>query len=277
MSFLLRLCAVILMAAAPAAAIAQDRMTPSEQAAVQLALDRGQLLYAYDQAAWHGTDDVMARTRDAPGVRDTVGGWIVDGTANDPRLVFFDKTGTHAIYTARFADGGERLVEGRLTGADGDAVLSASRQQMIRAQRSAITAVTKAKLSPCAAKPFNTVVLPPTVPGAASLVYFLTPQTEINAFPGGGHYRVEVTADDRASTPRAFAKSCIMLSKPTGKKLPEALGVTHLLDPTPTEVHVFTMLAAKIPLYVMTSGARRIWVVESIGGQARIRLVQAKS
>jgi hypothetical protein len=54
----------------------------------------------------------------------------------------------------------------------------------------------------------------------------------------------------------------------------EALVVSHLLDPTPTEIHVFSVFAAKKPIYVITVTNDRIWAAEISGGQARIRLVK---
>jgi hypothetical protein len=43
-------------------AVAQT-MSPSDQAAVQQALNRGQQLYAFDQAAWRATDALQAEAK----------------------------------------------------------------------------------------------------------------------------------------------------------------------------------------------------------------------
>ena len=56
-----------------------------------------------------------------------------------------------------------------------------------------------------------------------------------------------------------------MREQPGPGETPVAIGVTHLLDATPTEIHVFmSMLMAK-PVFVGTE--KRIWSVEgpSIG------------
>ena len=86
------------LALAPLPALAQ---TASEKAAADLALARGKLIYAYDQAAWHGTDAMLAKVKE-PGA--LIGGWIVDGPASAPTLVFFDKdpADPHAVYIAEF-------------------------------------------------------------------------------------------------------------------------------------------------------------------------------
>lgn len=87
-----------LLAAAQPSAV---QMSSAEQAAVQQALDRGTLIYAYDQAAWHGTDDMLAKIENP---NEVLGGWIVDGPVNAPELVFYDKdeADPHAVYVAQF-------------------------------------------------------------------------------------------------------------------------------------------------------------------------------
>jgi len=39
--------------------------------------------------------------------------------------------------------------------------------------------------------------------------------------------------------------------------------ISHLLDPVPTEVHVFFGLWAETPLYVTTVPNRKVWLVDS--------------
>ena len=78
-------------------------MSESEAAAVRQAEQRGAMIYAYDQAAWHGTDDLRAKMPDFAG---KVGGWIVDGPAEAPELVFYDKNAAdpHAVDVAAVSD-----------------------------------------------------------------------------------------------------------------------------------------------------------------------------
>lgn len=152
-------------------------------------------------------------------------------------------------------------------------MLSPARKRMIAAKNSAREALKSADVKMCVDKPFNTVVLPPASPEAPISVYFLTPQTEVASVPAGRDYRVDVSADDKTGPVRAFTNSCISVPSDRAANKPEALVLTHLLDPTPTEIHVFTMLAAGLPLYVSTTQNKRLWVVEASGGQARIRLL----
>jgi hypothetical protein len=46
------------------------------------------------------------------------------------------------------------------------------------------------------------------------------------------------------------------------------LMLTHLLDPAPTEIHVFLSLAHRVPLWVMTTQNQYLWRVE----HGRIRI-----
>lgn len=257
-----------LTAASPlAAAPSRAEMSESEASAVQLAAGRGALIYAYDRAAWRGTDDLRAKLPDFP---SKVGGWIVDGPADSARLVFYDKdeADPHAVYVADFR--GRELVSGRLLGASDDRSLSPMRKAMVAARRAAVEALIAGKGRQCKPQTFNTVVLPPAAPGGATLVYFLTPQSDSKAIPMGGHYRVEVAADGRAGEPRAFTKSCMEMPFEDGKgQRPEALFLTHLLDRTPTEIHVFSSLAIGIPILVATTQGNRMWAVDG----SRIRLI----
>src|SRR3982750_3028090 len=61
---------------------------PPNATAIRQAIDRGRMIYAYDQAAWHGTDDMLLKV---PHPEAVIGGWVVDGPAESPELIFFDK------------------------------------------------------------------------------------------------------------------------------------------------------------------------------------------
>lgn len=243
-------------------------MTTAEEAAVQRALDRGTVMFYYDQAAWHGTDEFMVKARDRMA---SSGGWIVDGPASAPEIIFFDKDlkTPHAIFVADFV--GDKIVSSRVVEGTPDATLTASRLQMIGALRTARAAIHKAGLVPCTNAPFNTIVMPPSGAGAPTTVYFLSAQTETQTIPFGGHYAVEVSADGTASAPRPFTKACLNMTPESGKDQPAALVVTHILGSTPTEIHAFSMLAAKTPVYVGTSKA--MWSLDAPSGRPRVRLL----
>lgn len=69
----MKICLLALAALLVESVSAQDA---GQSEALARASQRGALLYAYDQAAWHGTDDMLAKIGD-PASR--IGGYIVDG------------------------------------------------------------------------------------------------------------------------------------------------------------------------------------------------------
>lgn len=233
----------------------QPRVSAAEQAAIDLALARGRLIYAYDQAAWHGTDDMLAKIEHP---ETKVRAWIVDGPADAPTLIFFDqdRDDPHAVYVAQFRDG--KLTSGRVLGPGDDRTLSPARKAMITARARALEAWQAAKPLYCSDKHPNTVVLPPERPGGPFLVYVMTPQTETGSYPFGGHFRVEVGADGTVGASRSFTNSC--LSIPVSDK-DGFVTVTYLLDPVPTEIHVFTAMATQRGVVVVT-GADRLWAID---------------
>lgn len=238
---------------APLAAHAQ--IAPAEQAAIDLALSRGQTLYAYDQAAWHGTDDALAKVGNA---KNVLGGYIVDGPATSPTLIFFDRdtADPHAVYIATFRD--NKIVSRRVLTDKDDRSLSTQRKAMIAARAKGIAAWQAAKPLYCSESQPNVAVLPPERPGGPYLVYVMTPQTETGNWPFGGHFRVEVNPDGSIGASRSFTRSC--LTVPEAPKGAVGIVVTHLLDPVPTEIHVFTAIASKMPVVVATSDKRQWWV-----------------
>lgn len=269
------------LALVPAAPLTAQSMTEAEAQQVQQALNRGQLLYSYDQAAWHGTDAMMADAR-ARGLTeklpDMVGGWVVIGSAADPAVVFFDKDPVNpkAVWIVRFAPDGWRVASIAMVAGTSAAELDAGTRALIAVRESAYAALAKSEGVRCSNQPFNVVVLPPERPGEDSMVYFLTPQETADKVPFGGHYRIAVSPEGVAGPMHAFTKSCVDVPTDKAKDKPQANIVTQLLDPVPTEVGVFTMLAAQLPLYVLTGEEKRVWAVESSGGQARVRLVPKK-
>ena len=97
------------------------------------------------------------------------------------------------------------------------------------------------------------------------------PQTITGSYPFGGHYRIDVK-DGAIVSQRAFARSCLEMPVPKGQQ-PMAMAVMHLLDPIPTEIHVFNVYASGIPVIVIAQG-QRMYAIELKGGQANIRLVK---
>lgn len=250
------------VAAAIAVAVSSPAAPQSSPAndltgAVQLAVNRGELLYIYDRAAWQGTDDFLANF---PNLMSDTGGFIVSGDENQTELAFYDKAKTRALYRATFRD--EKLT-GSGAPAQDRIALTPLEKQLIDAREKALVAFQDARVGLCASASPNFAALPPVTPGGPIIVYMMTPQVDLKAYPLGGHYSVEVNPDGSVGKVRRFTNGCIDMKQdqaPKGAK-PAAFFVTHLLDPTPTEIHVFTSLASGLPIIVGTSN-KWIWAVD---------------
>ena len=209
------------------------------------AIARGQLIYDYDQAGWHATDEMFKRLPDpaAAGVR----GWIVEPVPDGLKVTFFGLDGTvpYAIFESLWQGG--RIASNR-TIAEGHPPLSALAQTMVRPRQIAIAR----PFERCNSGAPNPVVLPPEHPGDPVPVYILTPMIHTGTYPAGRHREIDVDARGKIVFEREFTKTCIALSSgplPPGSTAVSAF-VTHLLDPRPTALHVYLSLWMHQPLYV---------------------------
>ncbi|HEX9966209.1 MAG TPA: hypothetical protein VGB04_14625 [Allosphingosinicella sp.] len=263
----LRTAAGLIALAALVGAAPANRLSGEDKARVEAALARGELLYELDRAAWVTTDDMMERLgrKDAP-----IKGWVVERAASGGgyAVTYFGDgpAGPVAWYAGAVRDGkvaaSEVFAEGRRP------PLSPAQ---LRLKAAADTARAFTGYRPCTESRFNVAVVPP--PGAAGPieVYLLSAQTESGVYPIGGHYLLRVDGGKVVSH-RRFMHSCMNLDVGAVAKQgePQALALTHLLDPVPTEIHVFVSISMKKPIYVMMK--KRAWAVE---GQ-RVRLLAEK-
>ena len=240
------LLAMILAAPAVAQTAPAQTLSAEDRAALDRTTERGRLLAAYDRVAWLGTDDVQRRL---PDWRQKLGGWIVEGPATAPILTFHDRSQPpRALYTARLVGG--KLADAKLVPADA-AALSPSQLSLIAARDSAAKAMGAAALRPCGPA-FNTVVVPPATASDVTAVYFLSAQTKADDMPIGGHYRVDVAPDGRATAPYAFSKGCMTLPPPSAKQRVVGGVVSTLTGPLPNEAHSFVVEAYQRRLFVIT-------------------------
>ena len=81
-----------------------------------------------------------------------------------------------------------------------------------------------------------------------------------------GHSRATFSAAGALISQRRFTNSCLNVSNqpppdlPAGESL-ASLVVTHLLDPIPTEIHVFMSIWTELPITVSTAEPHRAWQV----------------
>lgn len=146
-----------------------------------------------------------------------------------------------------------------------DRDLTETQSAMFNARQLALDGVEKA-----CSDAYNTVVIPRDgEPGW--LAYALAATSDPNLVLIGGHYRATVSADGGTLLERrGFTEDCMVLKKsPEGTPDADVAAYTlgHVLDKTPTEIHVFLNLLYGKPLYVVTAD-RRLWYIE--GGKIRI-------
>ena len=174
-----------------------------------------------------------------------------------------------------YADGGEgeaaarkavyraTVLGGRVTARD--VFLGADRPALtpIQARMAAARAVSEnAELRACTDQPFNVLVVPPAASGAAIDVYRISTPAQRGRFPLGGHFRSTVAADGTVES-RGFANACVNLDAPAvaAGQQPAPIGVTHLLDPLPTEIHLLLAQTVGRPLLVVAGEPQRLWLV----------------
>lgn len=228
--------AAFFLALSPAAA--QERIKTADLETVSR---RGAQLYAFDQAAWHTTDTMVAKQLP----RDTMAairGWVVEPHGETLTVTYYGFEGTkpYAIYAADYAGG--KVTAERIP-AVGEP-LSAQGERMA----AALEVARDLELKGCVERPFNTVVLPPQADGTIP-VYLLTPMMKTGAYPFGGHHEVDIGVDGKVAATRDFTNSCLVMEQPANAAM---AFVTHLLDPHPTEIHVYLSLWMGKPLAVGT-------------------------
>lgn len=255
-------------AAAPLrAAPAEPPLAPeAERAALDAALARGRLLFGLDRAAWVATDDLRVRMPDHS--RQGSRGYIVERDGEGFVVTFFGgpRDAPVALYRADVRD---HSVQSRQVFArDARPALTDGQRRLAAARGAAARAV---RGRSCNGRPFNAAIIPPETPDGPIDVYLMTVQFTAGEYPLGGHFRLTVQADGTAGNERAFTNSCLLMSRaaPRGST-PAGMVVSHLLDPVPTEIHVFTAITSRLPVYVMIVRTGRLYEVTG----AQITLVR---
>lgn len=227
---------------------------------------RGAQLYAYDQAAWHATDSFRADVErkglslDRLPLEWGAEGYVVEPGADETlTTTFFGRKDGQLYAIARYAVSGSAVKSGGLVEGDQPKALSRMAEGMIAARKAAMEAFGRTDFSLCSQHPANTVVLPPDAQGQ-SAVYILTPSSVTGVYPAGGHFRFDFDATGKLIAQRRFMKGCFDLdTRARADKRPAALVLSHLLDPQPTEIHVFVSYNIPVGLYVATTSSKSLW------------------
>ncbi|WDF71803.1 hypothetical protein [Novosphingobium sp. KACC 22771] len=254
------LCLAGFALAAPACA----RPTQAELDAAQVAEDQGQRMYAYDQAAWHTTDAMLAEKGGANALEARgLQGYVVEPVADGGLLVTFygEREGRYfSLATYTYAQG--KVAGGVL---DKEGAISPLAERLVAARQKAIEAMRTADHEVCTKSSPNTLALPNADGGIS--VYVMSSATSFSAYPAGGHYRFDFGADGKMTGERRFMKACFPIDlqqKPDKDGIqPVALFLTHLLDPQPTEVHAFISRMTKLDLMIITVRNKAIWSVQA--------------
>jgi hypothetical protein len=266
----------VLLGVAPISApsaLAETNDTPNAQVdelqpAIDEAIRRGALIYLYDQAAWHSTDAMVAAIKHPE--KTGIKGWIVLNAERGAKVIYYakDDQGLYAVYSAIWT--GAKIIEGTVYTLNEREALSPEEVRIANIFQS----MPKDGIWTCSKENFNIVTLPREVPEGIDSIYILTPPSAQGVYPAGGHNRVDMK-DGSFVSRRPFSKGCLDLGgAETGKGGAVAFMVTHMLDPTPTEIHVFTALAADKPIYVATTSNNRTWEVNPNGGKPTIKPVE---
>lgn len=180
-------------------------------------------------------------------------GWITEEHDGRFRVSYIDATPA-VLYRADMAPDGALI--GKVEVLAEPAPLSAYEAGAAAARALAMTA----QVMQCA-RNYNSVVLPQ---GEDRWAVYLLPGTTLpNVVPLGGSHRVDI-AGGKITASRGFTRSCIQLDRapPAQRTTVVGMMITHLLDPTPTEVHVYWSLWSRTPMFVAT-GEDAIWKIEN--------------
>ena len=258
---------LLLAAAAALVALpASADPTESQVAAAKQAEVRGAEIYAYDQAAWHSTDRFMIdlkkrRLTLERAQQEGFAGYVVEPGEGGMLLVtYFARNGADFVAMARYWVAGSKVKRGGFLKPKDNPALSPLALRLIDVRKNGIDAAMEQKAFACTSGNMNTVVLPPRADGTIP-VYVMSSGVETGVFPAGGHYRYVFGPDGKLLSSRAFTKGCVNVDVKAVPKNASGFGVTHMLDPQPTEIHVFVSYNTPVKLFVIIDGSKDLWEV----------------
>lgn len=242
-------------------------LTPDQEVhANRSAESTGLAIYRHDRAATVATDAI--RTLRVFRKDKRLRGWITEDLGSEIVVTFIGAPSgqpTAALYRVHVSEDGK--VAGNPVALEAPAPLTPFEAAASASRASAVAS----GFEPCSVK-YNTVVLPLDNNGVRHWIVYLIPgTTKDEVVPIGGTYRIEVDSDGQSIVAkRPFTRTCITLPK---DETSVALTITHLLDSTPTEAHVFWSLWSGLPFYVLTPPHGTVWSIE--GG--KIKLVERRA
>jgi len=253
---------IILLLASITASAQTVRTTPATEAELAQITERGRNLAAYDVAAWHGSDAVMA-LQPAEGsvvryiAKRTGDGWTVAfGRLNEKRDKFLIN------YEAIQGSTPKEFKASKLAPAKEDAGF------FLFAARAFDTSLADFKGE---ARPYNVAVLP--APSNQLYVYVLPAQTQNGIYPLGGDVRYLISEDGlKIIEKRQMHKAIIEFSMAEGVK---AGFHTAIMDQIPEDSDVFHVLARtpSVPEYIGTKDF--VYYIEANGNARYMMTMEA--
>lgn len=266
---LARRAAWTLLVLAPLASAADIEIPETHREAVRAAAERGAALSRHDDAAARATD-LMAKRRILK--KDTrLRGWLtdpIDGDAQGVLVTFVGDVDGQPVALYRLPVSGESV---RLEKLDSPQPLSASQQARWLARQAALQAL--GLRDDVCSESYNPVVLPAGTGSDHLFVYLLAASTKPGEIVAGGHFRYEYSADGTTAVAnRAFTKACLTVPPPPRTRDEQPIFMlSHLLDPTPTEIHVWLSLSQHRAGFIGTQ--EYVWAVDG----ANIQIVDRRS
>ncbi|HKN23123.1 MAG TPA: hypothetical protein VJX73_16980 [Terracidiphilus sp.] len=220
--------------------------------------ERGRALYAYDQAAWHGTDAFFALHPDRSGLAH----YICMKTPTGWEVAFPKWNETHdrllVAYEAKQAGGPEEYTAVKLDppreGPD----------DLVAKERALELAVGNfGKFN----RPYNTAILP--AEDGDLYVYLYPGQTKSDAWPLGGDVRYTISADGKQILERRQLHKAILDFKFDPKLRIQGGVHSHVLSDVPEDTDVLYVLTRRpsIPEYIGT--AKHVFAI-SIDGSIQV-------
>jgi len=230
----------LLLATTTAAAVGQSADLKTTLAAVS---ERGRALYAYDQAAWKGTDAIFSLKP-----KPTVGGhYICIKSAKGWRVIFPKWNEAHdkvmiAYEAMEKADGTYQARAINPPSPGGKEV-----QTETIALETAIHDFQKPN------RPYNTAIL--FAPGGNFYVYLYPGQIKANAWPIGGDIRYTISGDGQRILEKRQLHKAILDAEPKAGSNQVAGYHFHILTDLPEDTDILYVLNRKpsMPEYVVAS------------------------
>lgn len=219
--------------------------------------ERGRALYAYDQAAWHGTDAILALHPDHNGLtnyfceKDSSGWKVLFGGWNSERSKLL------IVYEAMESSSSGQFVGRKL---DPPREASSSELAMERALELA------SKNFPRPQRPFNSAVLP--APDGKLFVYLYPAQTKSTVWPLGGDVRFTISADGTQIVEKRELHKTILDMEFKPDIHPVAGYHVHVLSDVPEDTDVLYVLNRQPSIPEFIGAGKRIFTVSTDGSIA---------